>query len=241
LVFADFFSLLTRVRGQLLSHPVRFDVVPRHPAGQYLTSLIPIPLGNRVPLLCPIFTARFSLQEFFGLIPTVLLNLRQIGVLLSDCRARIALSDVDPNPDQWRFYFATLRLLASISELAMVIPYRPAVAQHYEVIIALAVGTLCKSPLIPCQLSFDARVIIRWLSFPLAFTRLEDPPAFGPESGSLVLLALGDEDGAPPAPAHVFYPRGHPLRARLADYPDADDFVGEYCPYHFPRPLIPPN
>jgi hypothetical protein len=32
-VFADFFSLLTRVRGQLLSHPVRFDTVPRHPAG----------------------------------------------------------------------------------------------------------------------------------------------------------------------------------------------------------------
>jgi hypothetical protein len=90
----------------------------------------------------------FSLQEFFGLIPTVLLNLRQVGVLLSDRRARIALSDVDLDPERWRFYFATLRLLASISELAMVIPYHPAVAQHYEAIIALAVGTLCKSPLI---------------------------------------------------------------------------------------------
>jgi hypothetical protein len=194
-----------------------------------------------VPLLCPILTARFSLQEFFGLIPTVLLNLCQISVLLSDRRARIALSDVDPDPDQWLFYFATLRMLASISELAMVTPYRPAVAQHYEAIIALAVDTLCKSPLIPCQPSFDARVIIRWLSFPLAFTRLDDPPAFSPESGSLVLLALGDEDGAPPAPARVFYPHGHPLRARLADHPGADDFVGEYRPYHLPRLLIPPN
>ncbi len=32
-VFVDFFSLLTRIRGQLLSHPVHFDTVPRHPAG----------------------------------------------------------------------------------------------------------------------------------------------------------------------------------------------------------------
>jgi hypothetical protein len=103
----------------------------------------------------------FPSQEFFGLIPTFLLNLRQIGVLLSDRRARIALSDADSDPERWRFYFATLRLLASISELAMVIPHHPAVAQHYEAIIALAVGTLCKSPLIPCQLSFDTQIITR--------------------------------------------------------------------------------
>jgi hypothetical protein len=32
-VFADFFSLLNRIRGQLLSHPVHFDTVPCHPAG----------------------------------------------------------------------------------------------------------------------------------------------------------------------------------------------------------------
>jgi hypothetical protein len=94
----------------------------------------------------------FPSQEFFGLIPTILLNLRQIGGLLSNRRAQIALSDADFDPERWRFYFATLRLLASISELAMVIPYHPAVAQHYEAIIAQAVDTLCKLLLIPRQL-----------------------------------------------------------------------------------------
>ncbi len=34
----------------------------------------------------------------------------------------------------------------------MVIPYHPAVAQHYEAIIAQAVETLRKSSLFPCQL-----------------------------------------------------------------------------------------
>jgi hypothetical protein len=97
------------------------------------------------------FPHLFPSQEFFGSIPTVLLNFRQIGELLSNRRARIALSDVDFDPEPWRFYFATLCLLASISELAMVIPYHPAVAQHYEAIIAQAVETLCKSLLFPRQ------------------------------------------------------------------------------------------
>jgi hypothetical protein len=37
----------------------------------------------------------------------------------------------------------------------------------------------------------------------------------------------------------VFYPRGHPLRARLADHPDVGDFVGEYRSHHFSRSSIP--
>ncbi len=77
-------------------------------------------------------------------------------------------------------------------------------------------------------------IFIRRQSFSLAFTHIDDPPTFCPESGSMVLIALGNEDGAPSAPARVAYPRGHPLRVRLASYPDADDFLGKYRPYHLP-------
>jgi hypothetical protein len=64
--------------------------------------------------------------------------------------------------------------------------------------------------------------------FSLAFTRDIEPPAFGPESGSLVLIALGKKRDASSAPLHMSYPRDHPLRLRLISHPDDDDFLGKY-------------
>jgi hypothetical protein len=142
-VFADFFSLLHRIRGQLLSHPVRFDAAPRHPAGWY--PVLPILLfPSRVSSFRRVYSSLplFVSPEFFVLIPAVLLSFRRIVELLSNRHARITLSDGTFDPERWRFYLATLRLLASIAEPAMVIPYHPVVVQHYEAIIAQAAETL---------------------------------------------------------------------------------------------------
>jgi hypothetical protein len=98
-------------------------------------------VGRALP--SPVVYFPLSFPDLFGLIPATLQNFRRIAELLSRRRTQITLADATFDPETWCFYLATLCLLASISELAMVIPYHPGVAQHYETIIAHAEGTLC--------------------------------------------------------------------------------------------------
>jgi hypothetical protein len=72
-----------------------------------------------------------------AVLPVILQGLREVASCLLERRTQLSFIGL-VNPSHWRYYLATLRLLAAISDMVMTVPFRDTLVTLYHTIFDLA-------------------------------------------------------------------------------------------------------